>query len=140
MRIVTVVTLIYLPATFVSTFFSIDIIKYQGEGSGSFLAVALFRWLQVTLPLTLVTLIVGWIAYDRAGKAADKGFENVLAPLLDASSEESGIAALPSRYEEVENVALKSVYVGLEKREACKVYQTLKYVLYIEVLYMWSMS
>ncbi|TDZ20068.1 putative serine/threonine-protein kinase MPS1-like protein [Colletotrichum orbiculare MAFF 240422] len=57
-RIVTFVTLIYLPATFVSTFFSTDIIKYQDSESpnGNFSMVAMERWLQVTLPLTTITL------------------------------------------------------------------------------------
>ncbi|KAF4932675.1 putative serine/threonine-protein kinase MPS1-like protein [Colletotrichum fructicola] len=47
-RIVTIVTLIYLPATFVSTFFSTDIIKYQGQNSpqGNFSPIAMERWLQ----------------------------------------------------------------------------------------------
>ncbi|KZL74371.1 hypothetical protein CT0861_10670, partial [Colletotrichum tofieldiae] len=48
MRIVTIVTLIYLPATFVSTFFSTDVIKYQDQDSpgGSYSSVAMNRWLQ----------------------------------------------------------------------------------------------
>ncbi|KAI1410205.1 hypothetical protein F5Y13DRAFT_202328 [Hypoxylon sp. FL1857] len=64
MLIITVVTLIYLPATFVSTFFSTDVIKYQGSDSpeGSFSATALLRWLQVTIPLTAVTCGVAWLA------------------------------------------------------------------------------
>jgi len=77
MRIITVVTLIYLPATFVSvsysslkqsclslrsleTFFSTDIVKYQDAGNGSFSDVAMMRWLQVTIPLTVLTLAIGW--------------------------------------------------------------------------------
>jgi hypothetical protein len=82
MRIITVATLIFLPATFVSvsllqahpdinlasadlskTLFSTDIIKYQdqnnfgkNEWGQSFSMVALIRWLEVTLPLTLLTL------------------------------------------------------------------------------------
>ncbi|KAG8156584.1 hypothetical protein KVR01_013535 [Diaporthe batatas] len=68
-RIITIVTLIYLPATFVSTFFSTDIIKYQGDdgpGSGTFSATAMIRWLQVTLPLTLVTLLAARALQTRA--------------------------------------------------------------------------
>ncbi|KAF5505974.1 hypothetical protein CGCS363_v004313 [Colletotrichum siamense] len=61
-RIVTIVTLIYLPATFVSTFFSTDIIKYQDSDSpkGTFSPIAMERWLQVTLPLTSLTLLVAY--------------------------------------------------------------------------------
>lgn len=61
-KIVTIVTLIYLPATFVSTFFSTDIIKYQDSDSlkGTFSPIAMERWLQVTLPLTSLTLLVAY--------------------------------------------------------------------------------
>jgi hypothetical protein len=93
MRIVTIVTLLYLPATFVSvsrsicfanttnqyqTFFSIDVVKYQPQDSNSmdpdgerFSALALARWLQVTLPLTALTLFGAWYAfrvYDPSAK------------------------------------------------------------------------
>ena len=72
MRIITIVTLIYLPATFVSTFFSTDIVKYQNQGGppgeGTFSSVAMMRWLQVTLPLTALTLTVAWAALRFAGR------------------------------------------------------------------------
>ncbi|KFY38315.1 hypothetical protein V494_04414 [Pseudogymnoascus sp. VKM F-4513 (FW-928)] len=90
MRIVTVVTLIYLPATFVSvmlphsflrapTLFSTDIVKYQDQGNGgtkdslgnayvSFSSMALARWIEVTIPLTILTLALGYYAFKRADK------------------------------------------------------------------------
>ncbi|KAI4708510.1 hypothetical protein J4E89_006566 [Alternaria sp. Ai002NY15] len=70
MRIITILTLIYLPATFVSTFFSTDIIKFQDQNqdsanyeNGSFSNLALERWLQVTIPLTALTLFGAWSTY-----------------------------------------------------------------------------
>lgn len=62
MRIITIVTLIYLPATFVSTFFGTDIVKYQPNDEAEtyhtrYSSLAMNRWLQVTLPLTLITLV-----------------------------------------------------------------------------------
>jgi hypothetical protein len=112
MRIITVVTLIYLPATFVSvsqdfnlpfkhslnfvkTFFSTDIVKYQdpnagsgnatharaGQYTGSYSEIAMVRWLQVTLPLTFLTLVIGWIAFKRSEKNADKEFESAQLPI-----------------------------------------------------------
>lgn len=86
MRIVTLVTLLYLPATFVSvglkalfygicsdslqTFFSTDVVKYQdqdqnarGYETASFSSLALKRWLQVTIPLTFLTLFGAWLTY-----------------------------------------------------------------------------
>ncbi|EUC28208.1 hypothetical protein COCCADRAFT_109750 [Bipolaris zeicola 26-R-13] len=70
MRIITIVTLLYLPATFVSTFFSTDVIKYQDQDqnagsseNSSFSSLALERWLQVTIPLTFLTLLGAWSTY-----------------------------------------------------------------------------
>ncbi|KFZ14320.1 hypothetical protein V502_06140 [Pseudogymnoascus sp. VKM F-4520 (FW-2644)] len=79
MRIITVVTLIYLPATFVSTLFSTDIVKYQNQGNGgtidslgnayvSFSSLALSRWFEVTFPLTAITLGLGYWAFKMAEK------------------------------------------------------------------------
>ncbi|OAL52682.1 hypothetical protein IQ07DRAFT_642349 [Pyrenochaeta sp. DS3sAY3a] len=67
MRIITIVTLIFLPATFASTLFSTDIVKYQGQdGNGTFSAAAMYKWLQVTLPLSALTLGIGygWYKYQ----------------------------------------------------------------------------
>ncbi|TID14704.1 hypothetical protein E6O75_ATG08850 [Venturia nashicola] len=90
MRIITIVTLIYLPATFVSvcpiqllavimankaqTFFSTDIVKYQNQdggppGNGNFSRTALNRWLQVTFPLTAATIIFAYTAWWLADKS-----------------------------------------------------------------------
>ena len=100
MRVITVVTMIYLPATFVSvsfglpirlfpapipadaaqTFFSTDIVKYQNQASnrdgpqssqiadGNFSKLALMRWLQVTLPLTAITVAVVYYYFRKARK------------------------------------------------------------------------
>ncbi|KAF4841954.1 hypothetical protein CGCSCA4_v009097 [Colletotrichum siamense] len=64
-RIVTIVTLIYLPATFSSTFFSTDVVKYQG--GEMFDQTALDRFLQVTLPLMFLTFVPAgsWFWYER---------------------------------------------------------------------------
>ncbi|KAF1942092.1 hypothetical protein EJ02DRAFT_184411 [Clathrospora elynae] len=74
MRIITIVTLLYLPATFVSTFFSTDVVKYQDQNQSngsnyqaSFSALALKRWLQVTIPLTALTLFGAWSTYQIYG-------------------------------------------------------------------------
>ncbi|KAG9601193.1 hypothetical protein KCU77_g2022, partial [Aureobasidium melanogenum] len=70
MRIITIVTLVYLPATFVSTFFSTDIVHYQASGDSgsetSYSHLAMMRWLQVTLPLTFVTILGAWMAFKTA--------------------------------------------------------------------------
>jgi len=39
------------------TFFSTDVVKYQGTGGGAFSNVAMMRWLQVALPLTAITVV-----------------------------------------------------------------------------------
>ncbi|KAK4152639.1 hypothetical protein C8A00DRAFT_44337 [Chaetomidium leptoderma] len=70
--IITLVTLVYLPATFVSTFFSTDIVKYQEDEypDGKFSQLAMDRWLQVTLPLTLFTICAAWGAKKWASRKA----------------------------------------------------------------------
>ncbi|KAF3015909.1 hypothetical protein E8E14_010687 [Neopestalotiopsis sp. 37M] len=66
MRIITVITLLYLPPTFVSTLFSTDIVKYQGDDGDLnhdiFSSLALQRFLEISLPLMLLTFTVvfGW--------------------------------------------------------------------------------
>lgn len=67
-RIITIVTLIYLPATFVSTFFSTDVVKYQGQDSpaGSFSRTAMIRWVEVTVPLTVLTMAFAWLGKSLA--------------------------------------------------------------------------
>ena len=81
-RIITLVTLIYLPATFVSTFFSTDIIKYadedhpDGMADGLFSNIAMNRWLQVTLPLTFLTLFAAWGGKAWASRQSDKMLED----------------------------------------------------------------
>lgn len=121
MRVITVVTLLYLPPTFVSvsrpppspqpprryqtvrrapgieasiltscqTLFSTDIVKYQGD-SGPFDTAmyswrALQSWLEVSLPLMLVTLAAtfGWVWYDgRKIQAKAKDLEKKLPGLF----------------------------------------------------------
>ncbi|KAI1122267.1 hypothetical protein F5Y10DRAFT_281811 [Nemania abortiva] len=65
MRTVTIITLLYLPPTFVSTFFSTDVIKYQdnGEDQVYFSQNALNSFLYVTIPLWIITLLVVTVYY-----------------------------------------------------------------------------
>ncbi|KAK7948476.1 uncharacterized protein PG986_009362 [Apiospora aurea] len=79
MLIITIVTLVYLPATFVSTFFSTDIIKYQDAGSpgGSYSETAMMRWLEVTIPLTFLTGLSAWVGR----KVLQRGWEQENEPL-----------------------------------------------------------
>ena len=82
-RIITVVTLMYLPATFVSTLFSTDIVKYQDDNypQGKFSNTAMNRWLEVTLPLTCATLLIAW----AAKKWAEAGSEEAVESLVEES-------------------------------------------------------
>lgn len=86
MRVITVLTLLYLPATFVSTFFSTDVVHYGNQGSNgnstltggqegnnatSFSPLALMRWLEVTIPLTFVTIVVAYYLYRKSLKRVE---------------------------------------------------------------------
>lgn len=59
MRIITVITLVYLPPTFVCTFFGTDVIKYQDGGHDAvyFSQDALKSFFAVTIPLWIVTIL-----------------------------------------------------------------------------------
>ena len=50
---------------------------------GSFSSVALDRWLEVTLPLTVITIAVSIFAYRYYGKRADKEFGEAQLPLYE---------------------------------------------------------
>ena len=114
-RIIAFLTFIYLPATFVSviivyhflvsdvlkrrqTFFSTDIVKYQnqnsvstGDASGptkqyvSFSAIALNRWLQVTLPLTFLTFVAAVLWLWREDRKLRRVYDEL--PLAEPKSE-----------------------------------------------------
>lgn len=50
---------------------------------GSFSEVALLRWLEVTLPLTALTLAIGWLAFVWSEIKADKDFGALQLPVYD---------------------------------------------------------
>lgn len=54
----------------IKTFFSTDVVKYQdgSGGLGTFSPIAMERWLEVTLPLTAITLLAAWMTYKYANK------------------------------------------------------------------------
>ncbi|KAH7087651.1 hypothetical protein FB567DRAFT_350505 [Paraphoma chrysanthemicola] len=93
MRIVTIVTLVYLPATFTSTFFSTDVVKFQDQNEFglskrqvSFSSLALERWLQVTLPLTALTLFIAYSTYkmydaSRNGMSTSERIKDIIREL-----------------------------------------------------------
>ncbi|KAM7187241.1 hypothetical protein V8F33_011332 [Rhypophila sp. PSN 637] len=66
MHIITIITLLYLAPTFVSTFFSTDVIKYQDDGEDKvhFSNSAMYSFLYVTLPLATVTVVLA-VGYYR---------------------------------------------------------------------------
>lgn len=70
MKIITAGTFVFLPATFVSTFFSTDVVKFQNTPNGktSYSSIALERWIEIAIPLTLLTLALGVIAFLLADK------------------------------------------------------------------------
>lgn len=50
---------------------------------GSFSEVALWRWLQVTLPLTALTLAIGWFAFVWSENKADEDLGALLLPVYE---------------------------------------------------------
>lgn len=83
MRIITVVTLLFLPATFVSTVFSTPMVNFgQSDGSSgiqnnsafsvSEANAALHTWLKISLPLTATTCIIAYAVYFRTKRARER--------------------------------------------------------------------
>lgn len=61
MRIITLVTLFFLPGTFISTLMSTDIIKFQPQRSFSMEALRLY--LAICVPAMFITFLLSWIYY-----------------------------------------------------------------------------
>lgn len=91
MRVMAGVTVLYLPATFVSSFFSTDVVKYQtqpqvnnGTGAfdknyaGTFSNTAILRWTAVTLPLTAMTMLVGIWYYNSQKRRRDRQIQELM--------------------------------------------------------------
>jgi hypothetical protein len=74
MKVIAAGTFVFLPATFVSTLFSTDIVKYQNtaDGSASYSWPALRIWLEFSVPLTVGTLIVGFFLFWLADQQRKK--------------------------------------------------------------------
>ncbi|KAF2244131.1 hypothetical protein BU26DRAFT_569134 [Trematosphaeria pertusa] len=70
MRVITTVTLFFLPATFIATFMSTDILKFE-DGRQDFQIKGLRIYLAIALPMTAVTFFAWYIIYRRAKKAGD---------------------------------------------------------------------
>lgn len=98
MRIITVITLLYLPPTFVCTFFGTDVIKYQDEGHGEvyFSIEALKSFFYVTVPLWCITIaVVYFLNKKEARKRAESAIRMVsrYPKLLTPSSSISSTAS-----------------------------------------------
>ncbi|KAH7356218.1 hypothetical protein BKA66DRAFT_250388 [Pyrenochaeta sp. MPI-SDFR-AT-0127] len=62
MRVITSVTLFFLPATFIATFMSTDILKF-GHGESDFQIQGLKVYLAIALPLTILTFVAWYMIY-----------------------------------------------------------------------------
>lgn len=69
MRVITTVTLFFLPATFIATFMSTDILKFE-HGEKDFQAKGLGLYLAIALPLTVLTFVAWYVIY-RLAKRGD---------------------------------------------------------------------
>ncbi|KUJ17136.1 uncharacterized protein LY89DRAFT_585234 [Mollisia scopiformis] len=76
MRIITLVTLFFLPGTFISTIMSTDIVRFQGPNGGpgpkTFQAEALKLYVYITLPMMLLTFAAWFLIYKLESRKADK--------------------------------------------------------------------
>jgi len=77
MRIITLVTLFFLPGTFISTLMSTDIIRFSSSDVGThqrnFSSEALKLYIAITLPMMFLTFMAWWVVYryvNRKTRAA----------------------------------------------------------------------
>ena len=109
-RIITFVTLAYLPSTFVSTFFSSDILRFDSPDQNKplFSGTAFWIWVLFSALLTVVTMTVAW-RYYRSGIAKVSRQKT-----FDASTiRESALEAAPNAYENA--TAGRKSYLELNK-------------------------
>ncbi|KAF2183924.1 hypothetical protein K469DRAFT_710295 [Zopfia rhizophila CBS 207.26] len=86
MRIITLVTLFFLPGTFIGTFMSTDIIKFEPGNVRHFQPQGLKVYLAICLPMMFVTFLAWYFVYrsvDRGQKkkdaaAADCGYATIV--------------------------------------------------------------
>ncbi|OCL13901.1 hypothetical protein AOQ84DRAFT_371775 [Glonium stellatum] len=75
MRIITLVTLFFLPGTFISTLMSTDIIKFQPQRSFSMAALRLY--MAICLPAMFATFFLSWIYYRIVCHRDKQSWEDV---------------------------------------------------------------
>jgi hypothetical protein len=106
------------------TLFSTDIVKYQYQSqnpanyeNGSFSNLALKRWLQVTIPLTALTLFGAWSAYRFYSVSArdDTFFERSKRAVLSTTPSAAGssVQAPPDDGPNTHNVTNKGPFKRL---------------------------
>ncbi|KAG4442602.1 hypothetical protein IFR05_001932 [Cadophora sp. M221] len=79
MQIILIVTLIFLPATFVSTIFGLDIMKW--EGHDSLHRDAIYLWTQMAVGLAALTILVRWSAFIRTRSRVEEKTKRGVLPL-----------------------------------------------------------
>ncbi|KAF2865937.1 hypothetical protein BDV95DRAFT_242928 [Massariosphaeria phaeospora] len=68
MRIITLVTLLYLPGTFISTFMSTDIVKFPTNEEQHFQSKGLRIYLAICIPLMIITFLAWWLVYRSVNR------------------------------------------------------------------------
>ncbi|RHZ45216.1 uncharacterized protein CDV56_102871 [Aspergillus thermomutatus] len=67
-RVVTLVTLIYLPASFVATFLGMNLFSFGESGSGFSISKQFWIYVAVAVPLTVLTLSTWWVITQKQKK------------------------------------------------------------------------
>ncbi|KAF2708726.1 hypothetical protein K504DRAFT_534314 [Pleomassaria siparia CBS 279.74] len=71
-RVITVCTLIYLPASFTATFFGMNFFEYQSDVGGLQTSQSFWVYIAATIPLTLITVGAWYISKMRHDKKRQK--------------------------------------------------------------------
>ena len=77
MKTISVVTIVFLPGTFVATLFSMDVFHGQSaDGTGVRVASLFWVYWAVTIPLTML-VIASWLLWSRRYFEKWKGVESI---------------------------------------------------------------
>ncbi|KAF2444642.1 hypothetical protein P171DRAFT_513703 [Karstenula rhodostoma CBS 690.94] len=74
MRIITLVTLFFLPGTFIGTFMSTDIIKFGDDNEQHFQWKGLKLYLEICFPLMLLTFFAWFIVYKYVNRERNRDY------------------------------------------------------------------
>ena len=83
MRTISVLGIIYLPGTFVATFFSMDMFDWNAKEGNQIASKWLWIYFVVSIPLTVAILILWWMWTQQSDKISQGFFRTTVGRSLN---------------------------------------------------------